>query len=105
MKNKISKFISTSFGILFFSVFAYSQATNLPVKLVYTIQVDGLNAADQVTRLDKLFKQKVGIFSDEINFESKTIIIETIEDITYQMVCDILSTEGLKSQNYVVTKE
>ncbi len=105
MKNKFSKFISTSFCILFFSGFAYSQDPNLPVKLVYTIQVDGLNTNDQITRLDKIFKQKIGIISDEINFESKTIIVRTTEDVSYQIVCDILSTEGLKSQNYVVTKE
>jgi hypothetical protein len=105
MKSKISKILSTSVCFLFFSVLSYSQDSNVPTKLVYTIQVDGLTSIDQVNRLDRNFKQKVGILSDEINFESKTIIIKTIEEITYSNVCDILSSEGLKSQNYIVTKE
>jgi hypothetical protein len=105
MKNNISKFLLTSFCCLFFSVFSYSQDSSLPAKLVYTIHVEGLTSIDQVSRLDKDFKQKVGIYSGEINFESKTIIVKTIEDITYQNVSDILLKEGLKSQNYSVTKE
>ena len=90
---------------MIFSFSLYSQDANMPAKLVYTIKVDGLLNQEQVKRLDNTFKQKIGIFSDDINLESKTIIVKTTEEVSYINLCDILSTEKLKPQNYIVNKE
>lgn len=103
MKNKASKFIATVLSIISLSVFAQEPSANST--LVYTIHVDGLSSAEQATRLDNNFKNKTGILSDEINFETKTIIVKTTEAITYTFVCDVLSSEGIKAQNYILTKE
>ncbi len=105
MKNNFLKISATLLCSFMFSLSGYSQNADMPAKLVYTIQVDGLVNHDQVTRLDNSFKQKVGILSDEINFESKTIVVKTTDEVTYLNVCDILSTEGVKGEGYVVRKE
>ncbi|MGZ4035900.1 MAG: hypothetical protein ACXVPU_04095 [Bacteroidia bacterium] len=105
MKNKFLKVSATFLCSFIFNLCGFSQETATPAKLVYTIQVDGLLNQDQVTRLDNIFKRKIGIYSDDINFESKKIIVKTTEEVTYKDVCDILSTEKLKAQNYIVNKE
>jgi hypothetical protein len=105
MKNKFPKISATLIFATVFSFCGYSQDANMPAKLVYTIHVDGLVNQEQATRLDNSFKQKVGILSDDVNFESKTIIVKTTEEVTYINVCDILLTEGVKGQTYVVNKE
>jgi membrane-bound ClpP family serine protease len=104
MKNKITTFISLVCCIISITM-VHAQNATTPAKLVYIIQVDGLVDAAQVSRLDKSFKQKVGIYSEEINVESKTITVKTTEEITYTYICDILSTEGIKAQNYIINKE
>lgn len=76
-----------------------------PTKLVYTLTVDGLTSQEQADRLDRTFKQKVGIISDVIDLQLHQIIVTTSEEINYHYVCDILESEGIKSQQYVLTKE
>ena len=105
MKNKFLKISTTLLFSILLSSSGHSQNANTPTTLIYTIQVDGLVDHDQAARLDNSFKKKVGILSDEINFESKTIIVKTTDEVTYLNVCDILSTEKIKGEGYVVNKE
>lgn len=102
--NKL-KITLTLLSILILSFIVRGQDPVNTTKLKYTIQVDGLTDVEQSSRLDKTFKQKMGIISAEIDFAAKKVVVVTSDEITYLYVCDILSTEGLKSQNYIVTKE
>lgn len=103
-KKIISIFV---FGMALFSFSTKSVAQNAdqPSTLVYTLTVDGLTSQEQVDHLDKAFKQKVGIISGTVSLQEHKVVVKTTEEITYLYVCDILLTEGIKSQNYIVTKE
>lgn len=95
------------FALLFcgFSTKSSAQQIVNPTKLVYTITVEGLVNQEQVDHLEKTFKQKIGIISGEVDLQQHQVIVKTSEEITYRFVCDILDSEGVKAQQYVLTKE
>jgi len=100
----LKRYLSFIFFI-FIGFYGFSQEANNPSKLKYTIQVDGLTTQEQATALDNALKQKTGILSDEIRLESKTVIVTVIETVSYNDVSDVLLSQGLKAQSYIVTQD
>jgi len=104
-KHYYCSYLLLLFTLLLVGKSGYSQNLSSEIKLTYTIQVEGLSDRDQATRLENNFKQKTGILSAKVNFESKTLIVTTTKDITYSNICDVLLADHVKAQNYVVKQE